>query len=543
MSDPGLIGAIIEARYEILAVLGEGGMGTVYRARRLRVPGHAALKVLQPELVRRPDAHERFRREASAAAAIDHPNVVQVYDSGFLPDGSAYYAMELLSGENLSTTIEREHRLPWSRLRHIALQICGALRKAHSLGIIHRDLKPENCFRVVGGEDPDFIKVLDFGIAKIVAPEFSDDVRLTGTGDLLGTTPYMAPEQVRGQRVDHRIDIYALGVILFQALTGQLPFDGANRAQVLAAILLNDTPTMHGVDPYARVPPELEKLVACTLHKDPTRRFQSMDALAEAIRALPPDLPLAPMPEGPPRPVPGVIATRGWTEIVGGDPLAERGHTEVVDITRSDGPVLGSPGPANKVASATPAPAASRSGREDILLTEDVVHPRRRLRGPAAAVLGALIVLTAGMWAMLPDPPPPQAAITVPQPQVIVAPPVLPDPDTVPPPAIEEPTDEDPPSSTPVVLTARDVELRVERWRKSVEAQPPKPCQFGLTREFRLEAEVRDATVTLRSGASLPADHERCREDLERSLRRRFPTSRAIKGGLARVEKIRLLLR
>ena len=423
-------------------------------------------------------------------------------------------------------------------------QICGALRKAHSLGIIHRDLKPENCFRVVGGEDPDFIKVLDFGIAKIVAPEFSDDVQLTGTGDLLGTTPYMAPEQVRGQRVDHRIDIYALGVILFQALTGQLPFDGANRAQVLAAILLNDTPTMHSVDPYARVPPQLEQLVATALHKDPAKRFQTMDSLADAIRALPADLPLAPMPEGPPRPLPGVIATRGWTDIVGADPLANRGHTEIADVMRSDGPALGSPGPAHRAESATPPPAASRS-RDDILLTEDGVGPRRRLRGPAAAVLGALVVVTGGVWVMLPDPTPPQAAITVPQPtQVIVAPPVLPDPASAPPPpAIEEPTDEDPPSSTHVVLTSRDVELRVERWRKSVEAQPPRPCQFGLTREFRLEAEVRDATLALRSGASLPADHERCREELERSLRRRFPSSRAIKGGVARVEKIRLLLR
>jgi serine/threonine protein kinase len=277
---------VVDNRYRILARVGEGGMGTVYSAEHLVLARKAAVKVLRPELCRDPRAVERFMREARAASSIAHAHVVEVFDTGRLPDGQAYYVMEFLQGENLASTLDRDGPLPWSRVRGIALQICAALSAVHAQGIVHRDLKPENCFRMTRTPDADYIKVLDFGIAKISAPGEEPAQSLTNTGEVLGTTLYMAPEQASGLRIDHRVDIYALGVIMFQLLTDRLPFTGENTLQVLTAILTRDPPMMCHVAPNIDISDAVEALVARAMHRNRDERHQDVASLSADLEAL-----------------------------------------------------------------------------------------------------------------------------------------------------------------------------------------------------------------------------------------------------------------
>jgi len=206
-------GTLLLDRYRLLKKLGEGGMGTVYLAEHVTIKKRCAIKLLNPEYAHKEELVQRFLQEARAASMIAHENVVEITDFGAAPNGSVFFVMEMLVGEDLSDTIKREAPMPWSRVAPMALQICRALGAAHSKGIVHRDMKPENCFRVDRHGNADFIKVLDFGIAKVT----SDDPdgtggRLTSTGMIFGTPTYMSPEQAQGQRVDLRSDIYALGV-------------------------------------------------------------------------------------------------------------------------------------------------------------------------------------------------------------------------------------------------------------------------------------------------------------------------------------------
>lgn len=272
--------------WRIVRELGRGGWGTVYAAEQVHGQGPAALKILSPEVCKHRTAIERFRREARATSAIGHPNVVEIHDTGELPDGSAYYAMELLTGESLAETLRREGRLPWSRVQHIALQLCGALAAAHAKGIVHRDLKPANCFRSTRGDDHDYIKLLDFGIAKILSGEIGDLASLTNTGEFLGTTAFMAPEQVLGEKLDHRVDVHAMGVLMFLMLTGTLPFGGTVASQVVVAIVQNTAAPMLMVAPGAGISEAMEQIVARALAKEPRRRFQSVAELAAAIAAV-----------------------------------------------------------------------------------------------------------------------------------------------------------------------------------------------------------------------------------------------------------------
>ncbi|MCA9719203.1 MAG: serine/threonine protein kinase, partial [Myxococcales bacterium] len=207
-----LVGQVLCDRYEILDKLGEGGMGTVYLAEHITIHKRCAIKVLSSEYANKQDLIDRFLQEARAASMISHENVVEITDFGTAPNGSVFFVMEWLDGEDLSSTVEREGALPWTRVKPIALQICRALGAAHDKGIIHRDMKPENCFRVKRSTSNDFIKVLDFGIAKVTTDD-GEGKGLTKTGMIFGTPEYMSPEQAQGIRVDHRADIYAVGVI------------------------------------------------------------------------------------------------------------------------------------------------------------------------------------------------------------------------------------------------------------------------------------------------------------------------------------------
>jgi len=302
MKDP-LIGQTLAGRYHIERKLGEGGMGAVYLATHNILEKQVALKVLHGEFARKPDLVERFMQEAKAASRIRHENVIDISDFGSTPEGLVFFAMELLSGHDLHDEITRARLsgklLPWSRSKRIFLQICGALSAAHRRGIIHRDLKPENVYLVEFLGEADFVKLLDFGIAKMTEVE-AGDRKLTRTGMLFGTPEYMSPEQARGDHVDHRVDIYSMGCILFQLVTGTVPFEAANFMGVL---------TMHLTEPAPTVPPEvfdrigapreLAGVIAQALEKDRAQRFQTIDELANAVRVACGEAPVAPGVTGP----------------------------------------------------------------------------------------------------------------------------------------------------------------------------------------------------------------------------------------------------
>jgi serine/threonine-protein kinase len=285
--DP-LIGETLVNRYWIERQLGQGGMGTVYLARHLVLDKEVALKVLHAELARKPELRERFLNEAKAASRIRHENVIDITDFGTAPGGQVFFAMELLSGRDL---LEEMHaaasaggRLPWKRSRAIFLQVCSALSAAHKAGILHRDLKPENIYLVEWLGHVDFVKLLDFGIAKSTeVPE--DGRKLTRTGMLFGTPEYMSPEQARGEKPDRRVDVYAMGCILFQLISNRVPFEADSFMGVLSRHLADPVPLLGAALAEVGAPAELDAVVQTAMAKDRQARYPSIDALAEAVRS------------------------------------------------------------------------------------------------------------------------------------------------------------------------------------------------------------------------------------------------------------------
>ncbi len=225
-----LIGTVLANRYKLLSRIGEGAMGWVFIAEHVEIGKKVAIKVLRPSLCRLPEAVSRFRREARSATQIGSKHIVDVTDFGTTETGSVFFVMENLEGEDLSAALKKEKFLPWQRVVHILDQLCEALQAAHDSGIIHRDVKPANFYRVEQGGDPDFIKILDFGIARLANPQ---DSIVTQTGVVMGTPDFMAPEQAMGKHVDHRADIYSLGASAYALLTGRPPFEGANEYDVI----------------------------------------------------------------------------------------------------------------------------------------------------------------------------------------------------------------------------------------------------------------------------------------------------------------------
>src|SRR5262245_34043323 len=265
-------------------------MGAVYLATHDVLEKQVALKVLHNEFARKPDLVERFMQEAKAASRIRHENVIDISDFGATPEGLVFFAMELLKGHDLHEEIARARLagqlLPYARSKRLFLQICSALSAAHARGIIHRDLKPENVYLVEFLGDPDFVKLLDFGIAKLT--EVNEEGRkLTRTGMLFGTPEYMSPEQARGENVDHRVDVYAMGCILYQLCTGRVPFEAENFMGILS-LHLTEPPPPIGAPILNEIgaPLELEGIVMKALEKSRNERWQTVDELANAVRAL-----------------------------------------------------------------------------------------------------------------------------------------------------------------------------------------------------------------------------------------------------------------
>ncbi|MGB1017246.1 MAG: serine/threonine-protein kinase, partial [Nannocystaceae bacterium] len=238
-------GTVLADRYQLLHPIGEGGMSTVYLAEHIAIGRKLAIKILVPEYRNNREVLDRFFQEARAVSLIRHEHIVDITDIGRTSHGLAFLAMEYLEGEDLSTTLLREGRLRWVRLRRMILQICRALHAAHRMGVVHRDIKPENCFRIKRGGNYDFIKILDFGIAKFVADDSKSRVQRpriqSGDNVMLGTPEYMAPELARGETPTGSTDVYALGSLMYHALVGRPPFVGESAAEVLS-MQLRDEP-------------------------------------------------------------------------------------------------------------------------------------------------------------------------------------------------------------------------------------------------------------------------------------------------------------
>ena len=281
-----LVGRDIAGRYRVLAKLGEGGMGAVYRGEQISLKRKVAIKVLRPELSRDPGLVRRFNAEAELAAKLSHPNTVNIYDFGQDVDGSLFIAMEFLEGRSLRQVMTQEGPLPPARALAIMRQVCASLSDAHAHGIVHRDLKPDNVMLTERGKDRDVARVLDFGIAKLRDDDRQTVNAMTRAGDLVGTPQYMAPEQIKGEKVDGRTDIYALGAMLYEMVTGRLPFEGATVMAILSKHLIEvpEAPTVRRPD--LGLPPALDGLVMGALAKDPAHRPPTMDYFAEQVAAI-----------------------------------------------------------------------------------------------------------------------------------------------------------------------------------------------------------------------------------------------------------------
>jgi serine/threonine-protein kinase len=279
--DP-LIGAIAAGRYRIGRRIGEGGMGAVYQAHDLQEDRRVALKCLHAHLAKQKDVVARFRREAFAATRAGNEHIVEVTDVGELEDGSAFMVLEYLEGRDLASELSASGPLTVGRAVHVVQQMCDALYVVHDKGIIHRDLKPENVFLIERGGDPFFVKVLDFGISKVRAAADGEVTAMTRTGTTVGTPYYMAPEQAQARKdIDHRVDVYALGVILFRALTREHPFDDESYPMLVLKICTEPPPPVRRY--RSDVPPELEAVIERMLAKDPAARFTDARAVREAL--------------------------------------------------------------------------------------------------------------------------------------------------------------------------------------------------------------------------------------------------------------------
>jgi eukaryotic-like serine/threonine-protein kinase len=275
-ADP-LIGTLIEGRYEVECVLGEGGMGTVYGARHRSLDKPFALKVMRPEIAQQDELADRFIQEARAAAAIGHPNIVQITDFGELPSGAPYFVMERLEGLSLSQLLRAGGPPPFARAVRILKQVATALGAAHAAGVIHRDLKPDN-IHITNG---DLVKVLDFGVAKMAGAG-----RLTRTGMVFGTPHYMSPEHASGESVDHRTDIYSLGIIMYEMFAGRVPFEADSYMGVLTKhLFMLPEPPSH-VNAAVRELGALEDVTLKCLEKKPEMRYPSMAALMAEIESI-----------------------------------------------------------------------------------------------------------------------------------------------------------------------------------------------------------------------------------------------------------------
>ncbi|MEI9938134.1 MAG: serine/threonine-protein kinase [Pseudomonadota bacterium] len=331
--DPFIGREILGGEYLILEKIGTGGMGSVYKASQPAMNRMVAIKILHPKLANRKDLTSRFRREARAMSQLTHPNTVKVFVYGELEeDGSLYIVMEMLEGKNLNQAVRKDGPIPTERAIPILIQVCGALQEAHELGIVHRDLKPENIFLSKQGGIADYPKVLDFGLAKVTERQMQPgSIILTQEGMVFGTPEFMSPEQAQGKTLDARSDIYSLAVILYEVLTGKLPFSAKSPMEYIQKHVTEAIIPLSERVPERRFPKELDEVLARALSKKPEQRYQTAAEFAEALRpfggAAAQALPSSLRPEGAPaRPLLPA--------------MEERSNRPAVALEKSSGPGL-----------------------------------------------------------------------------------------------------------------------------------------------------------------------------------------------------------
>src|SRR4051794_39280492 len=278
-----LVGSVLQDAYRVTRLIGEGAMGTVYEAVQTRLGKRVAVKVMARDLASNAEPLARFRREIDVTAKLAHPNIIQVTDFGTVPTGEPYLIMELLEGEDLEQRLERVTRLPLDRALHIVKQLASALAVTHAEGIVHRDLKPANVFLVAVPGDPDFVKVVDFGISKVLK---ASTAKLTRAQMVVGTPEYMAPEQAAGKidEIDHRSDQWSCSCIVWRMLVGQQPFVGPDVNAILHQVMNGEPPRLSPAL-SSFMPPEIEEVLRRALSKRQQDRFPTITAFARALEA------------------------------------------------------------------------------------------------------------------------------------------------------------------------------------------------------------------------------------------------------------------
>lgn len=279
-----LVGEVVADRYHVIKKLGEGGMGQVYLAEHVKMGRRSAIKVMNPSMVHDPDAVARFNREASNASRITHPNVCAIYDFGETPDGLIYLAMEFIEGEPLTDLLERDGALPVRRAVGIFTQVADALQAAHDLGIVHRDLKPDNIM-LAQKKGGDQVKVVDFGIAKAVGGDETGQ-KVTKTGLVVGTPEFMSPEQLSGDKVDGRSDLYSLALVFFRMLAGKLPFEATTVQETMIKRLTDEPTTLAESRPDLTFPAGLQAVLDTALTRTPGERYQTVAKFADDVASV-----------------------------------------------------------------------------------------------------------------------------------------------------------------------------------------------------------------------------------------------------------------
>jgi eukaryotic-like serine/threonine-protein kinase len=280
---------VLNNRFKVESKIGEGGFGAVYRGTQLATGRKVALKLLHPEMTKDENLVARFRREGMVLCNLRDAHTITTYDFDQTPDGTLYIAMELLEGKSLHQVFHEQAPLEWKRIFKILIEMCSSLAEAHAQGIVHRDLKPENVYLETRPGNPEFVKILDFGIAKVMRGDSIDpqSPQLTATGQTLGTLEYMSPEQLMGKQLDGRSDVYALGVVAYETITGRLPFPDAKGPAGLITAQLKQTPLPPSqANPKANLPPAADRAILKALEKDKNNRHADVTAMAAALQVV-----------------------------------------------------------------------------------------------------------------------------------------------------------------------------------------------------------------------------------------------------------------
>jgi serine/threonine protein kinase/tetratricopeptide (TPR) repeat protein len=290
-----LVGTVLENKYEILEKIGAGGMGAVYKARHQLMHRQVAIKMVLAQLSANSMTLKRFTQEARATSQLNHPNILTVFDFGISPSNQPYLVMDFLEGVNFGRVLEETRQIPIARAIGIFLQVCAALGHAHQKGIVHRDLKPSNIMLIELDGQPDFVKVLDFGIAKVLSSVDGETDNLTRTGEVFGSPLYMSPEQFRGKSMDARSDIYSLGCVMYRSLAGICPVTGKDVLECMYKHVNESIPPFSVTAPEAEIPERLEQIIMKALAKDPDERYASMNDLRADLEVCAEELALGPL--------------------------------------------------------------------------------------------------------------------------------------------------------------------------------------------------------------------------------------------------------